>query len=201
MGSFTDANIEAGLDARTNATEYLSAHTAFSTTGTNEVTGGAYARKLMGWDAATGRIADNTDAETLDIPAATTVRWLGRWSAVTVGTFYGMVPNGSTKGLVCVVKSGDNTVHAAAHAFVLNDTVTFLAVDGTVPTGITEGTVYHVIGTPNTDDFQVSATQGGAALSITATAGCIVSDITEEVFGGAGTLDLAAGDFDLKGIA
>ncbi len=201
MGSFTDANIEAGLDARTLATEYLSAHTAFSTTGANEVTGGSYARKLMGWDAAASRIASNSDAETLDIPTSTTVRWLGRWTAVSAGTFLGMVPNGSTKALVCVGKSGDNTIHAAAHGFVLNDTVAFLAIDAAVPTGITEGTVYHVIGTPNTDDFQVSASQGGGALSITVTAGCVVSNITEEVFGSPGTLELAAGDFDLKGIA
>ena len=51
MGAFPDARINAGIDARLGGTVYLSAHTAFSATGTNEVTGGSYARQLMAMDA------------------------------------------------------------------------------------------------------------------------------------------------------
>ena len=87
----TDAQINQGLDARTNATEYLSIHSAFSATGANELSGGSYARTQIEWDAASGRVADNTNQETVQIPAGSTVRWLGRWSAASSGTFYGMV--------------------------------------------------------------------------------------------------------------
>ena len=97
----TDAQINQGLDARTNATEYLSIHSAFSATGANELSGGSYARTQIEWDAASGRVADNTNQETVQIPQLT-VRWLGRWSAASSGTFYGMVPNESTTAKVAV---------------------------------------------------------------------------------------------------
>lgn len=201
MGTSTDTVIETGLDARTAATEYLSAHTAYSATGTNEVTGGSYARQLMAWDAAAARIADNTAAESVPIPSGTTVRWLGRFSAVTAGTFYGMVPNGSTVAHVCVGLDTD-TVYAAAHGFAASDKITFLEVDGAVPTGITAGTTYFVLAAGlATDSFTFSATDGGAAVNITVTKPAIVFDIVEEVFGADGTLELAAGAFDLKGYA
>ena len=198
MGTSTDSVIEAGLDARTAATEYLSAHTAYSATGANEVTGGSYARQLMSWDAAASRIADNTDAESIPIPSGTTVRWLGRFSAVTAGTFYGMTPNGSTVAHVCVgLDTG--TIYAPAHGFVEGDTVTFLEIDGAVPTGLTAGTVYYVRAAPGTDTFEVSATDGGAAVTITASKAAIVFDIVEETFAADGTLELAAGAFDMVG--
>jgi hypothetical protein len=200
MGTSTDTVIETGLDARTAGTEYLSAHTAYSATGANEVSGGSYARQLMGWDAAASRIADNTDAESVPIPASTTVRWLGRWSAATVGTFYGMVPNGSTAAHVCVGLDTD-TIYAPAHGFAANDTVVFVEIDGSVPTGLVAGTVYYVRASPGADTFTVAATLGGAAVNITASKAAIVFDIIEETFAAAGTLELAAGAFDLIGYA
>ncbi len=203
MGNFTDAQINAGIDSRVGATPHLSAHTAFSTTGTNEVTGGspAYARQVLAMDSATGRLADNTDAETLDIPSGTTVRWLGVFSAITAGTFRFMVPNGATQADVGIAENSDNTIHIAAHGWTLDQTLVFLNIAGALPTGITEGQVYHVIGTPNADDFQISATQGGGALSISTSGPFVCSDIIEETFGSQGTIELAAGDFDVIGIA
>lgn len=213
MGAFPDARIDAGIDARLGGTVYLSAHTAFSTTGTNEVTGGspAYARKLMAMDASTGRTADNTDAETLDIPASTTVRWLGMFDAASAGNFLGMVPNGSTKSLVGVVVpsaeaglAADTIVTcstAAGHGFVQDDTVVLLSIDGSMPQGATEGTVYWVIGSPTANTLQISDTQDGQPLNFTEQGPFIISDIVEEVFGSQGTLSLGAGDLDIVGIA
>lgn len=67
---------------------YLSAHTADpGSTGANEVTGGspAYARKAATWSAPSGGAI--TASVTFDIPASTTVAFVGGWDAVTAGNF------------------------------------------------------------------------------------------------------------------
>lgn len=202
MGFFTDAVVNAGLDARMPVAPHLSAHTAYSATGLNEVAGGApaYARAAVGVDAAAARVLDNTDAETLNIPAGTTVRWLGIWSAAVAGTFHGMVPLGATTSIGCVVLDTD-TVYAPAHGFAASQKIVFLADDGDVPAGITEGDVYFVLAAGlTTDTFTFSATDGGAAVNVTASDTAIVSDIVEEVFSSQGTLELAAGALDVVGL-
>jgi hypothetical protein len=74
------------------ATVYASLHTANpGATGTNEVTGGspAYARKLLTFNApATGSMA-LTSSVTFDVPAGTTVAYVGLWDASTAGNFLG----------------------------------------------------------------------------------------------------------------
>jgi hypothetical protein len=61
--------------------------------GANEVAGGspAYARKGVTWNgAAAGAMDDSTTpAPVFDVPAGTTVKYVGFWSAVFGGTFYG----------------------------------------------------------------------------------------------------------------
>jgi hypothetical protein len=110
-----------------------------------------------------------------------------------------MVPNGSTKALVCVGLDTD-TIYCAAHGFSASDKVVFTRVDGVVGTGLTEGTVYFVRATGlGTDSFTVSATDGGGAVDITASKPMVVSDIVEETYGAQGVLNLAAGAFDLTG--
>ena len=71
---------------------YASLHTANpGTTGTSEVTGGspAYARKSITWNAAAAGSLDNNANPVFDVPAGTTVAFVGLFSAVTSGTFYG----------------------------------------------------------------------------------------------------------------
>lgn len=57
-----------------------------------------------------------------------------------------------------------------AHGLAQDDRVVFEALEGlSLPTGLTEGTRYWVIATGlTTDAFKVSATQGGAAVDVTA---------------------------------
>jgi hypothetical protein len=62
----------------------------------------------------------------------------------------------------------DDTITIPGHTFAVNDRVAFFTYEGsTLPTGVVEGTVYHVI-TVSGDDITVSTTQGGSALNITA---------------------------------
>lgn len=81
-----------GLDALAGVAIYGSLHTADpGTTGTNEVTGGspAYARKSLTWAAASGGSVALSNQPTFDVPASTTVAYVGLWSAATNGTYYG----------------------------------------------------------------------------------------------------------------
>lgn len=68
---------------------------------------------------------------------------------------------------VAVVANVDNTLTAASHGLVANDTVIF-ETDGTIPTGLTADTQYYVISSGLTSSvFKVSATLGGTEIDIT----------------------------------
>lgn len=86
---FTDAVLNAAIDAVAALGDYISAHTGDpSTTGANEVAGGTYAREQTTWGSAAS--GDQTGSQvSIDIPAGTTVTHWGIWTAVSGGTFRG----------------------------------------------------------------------------------------------------------------
>jgi len=59
--------------------------------GANEISGGspAYARKAITWNAASGGSIDDSNVPVFDVAAGKTVKYVGFWSAVSGGTFYG----------------------------------------------------------------------------------------------------------------
>lgn len=62
----------------------------------------------------------------------------------------------------------DDTITIPGHTLAVNERVAFYPAFGSsLPTGITEGTIYWVI-TVSGDDITISTTQGGGALNITA---------------------------------
>ena len=90
MAGLVDAGKNLMLDGLATGVTFVSLHTADpSTDGSNEVSGGSYARKAPSWaSAASGSVA--TDANIVfDVPGSTTITHLGYWSASTSGTFYG----------------------------------------------------------------------------------------------------------------
>ena len=92
MAGLVAAGKNVMLDALGTNAAYASLHTADpGATGTSEVTGGApaYARKGITWAAASAGSKSNSASLVFDVPAATTIGWLGYWSAVTAGTFLG----------------------------------------------------------------------------------------------------------------
>lgn len=177
-----------------------SLHTAYSSTGTNEVTGGspAYARKAATWAAASGRSKATSASMVFDVPASTTVRWVGFWDAVTAGNFLGMVPNGG--GIPEAFSSpviADDTLEAPSHGFSDTNMVVLWSVPGVaLPTGLAEGTVYHVRDA-TTDDFKLAATAGGAAINITAVGAGFIQKIVEETFGAQGTHTISSATMSL----
>ncbi len=187
---FTTAAKNAMLDAEPST--HLSLHTAWSATGANELTGGspAYARQAASWNAAASAEAALTAAVTFDVPASTTVQWVGRWTALTAGTFLGMSALNGAETEFSVDLTA-NTIKQVAHGYSNGAQVVF--VGGTPPGGLTEGTLYYVVGAA-TDTYQVAATSGGAAIDLTAepAAACVASRIVPETYGRQGTLQITA---------
>lgn len=180
---------------------YASLHTAYSTTGTNEVTGGtpAYARKAVTWAAAAAGSKATSAAVTFDVPA-TTVAFVGFWDAVSAGNFVGMTPATAGPLKMAVADAGGVTadeLDSPAHGYANGDTVVPWQISGAgIPTGLTAGTIYYVVGV-TTDTFQLSATSGGSAINITAVGKCFVQKIVVEVFAAQGTYQLSSGTLDL----
>lgn len=185
-----DAAIHAMLDAlfpTGTGTDrcYLSLHTDYHATGSN-----MHGSKVAGaWAAAAGRAKGLTAAVDLTVTAPATIKWIGFWGGTAGDTFRGMLPNGgSDKSFQLDVATNDR-VYWEGHGLANNDKVVFHG--DTAPTGLTAGTTYWVVGVAAADPdyFQVSLTQGGAAINITGQggAGCVVSKIIEETYGSNGT--------------
>jgi hypothetical protein len=183
----TDATANAMLDAITM--DLCSLHTAFSATGANKVSGGtpAYADKAITMAAASGRARSASTQPVFDVPAAATVAFIGIWTNAGA-VFRGMVPAGGSE-FDYQVDLTNNRILAEGHALANDNRVVFLG--GTPPTGLTEGTLYWVVGVTAADPdyFQVSASQGGAAIDITGNGSgqCKASKCVPETFAAQGT--------------
>lgn len=182
-----DARANAILDTEYAAGDKLSLHTAYSASGANEVAGGSYARQTITWAAAASRSKASSGNVDVPVPAGNTIAFIGVWnSAGTV--FRGMWPNGGTERSFQVDLT-INRIYCEGHGMANDQRVVFTG--ATVPAGLTAGTVYWVVGVTagDPDYFGVAATQGGAAIDITAqaSADARVSNIVLETYGGDGT--------------
>ena len=80
------------LDALGGLAVFVSLHSADpGESGINEISGGspAYIRKAITWNAAAAGSLDSSNQPVLDVPASTTVAFVGFWSAESGGIFYG----------------------------------------------------------------------------------------------------------------
>lgn len=158
-------------------TPYLSLHTGDTgITGANEVTGGSYARASASFAAAaSGSCSSDADVSITGMPEETgsnAVRFWGLWDNSSGGNFLCGGPISTTAQ--CQFTVYDHTtdlVSSPAHGLSAGDAVVFRDDEGgTLPTGITEGSIYFVIASGlTTDVFKVSTTSGGSTIDITAT--------------------------------
>lgn len=91
MGLETPAD-NVAANAVATVSGFMSLHSANpGPTGTNELVGGspAYARKAVTWTGAVTGVTNLNGDKTFDVPAGATVAYVGLWSALTGGTFYG----------------------------------------------------------------------------------------------------------------
>lgn len=151
-------------------------------TGTNltgtEATGGtpAYARQPVTWGAAAAGLKANTGALLIDVPAGT-YYYLLFFNALTgnTGNYRGYAPMGGASALKGFFSTDtvltNDQLFSVAHGMADGDRVLLYNVfSETLPTGLTEGTLYYVVNSA-TNTFKVSATLGGAAIDITALGG------------------------------
>lgn len=174
------------------------------TTGANELplTGTpAYIRKLTSWAAASSGSMVRAGADPVfDVIGGTTVLYVGLWSAVSAGTFYGYFPiNG---GSIDGVGSGDvaDLITSVGHGLVADDRVFFKKpVGGTLPDLIIEGTLYFVVTSALTvDAFKVAATSEGTPIDIGVKGQVYYQKVIPEVFGAQGTLTLDTATLKLE---
>lgn len=195
---YTDAAKNAMLDAI--GITHLSLHNAWSASGANELAGGtpAYARKPVTLAAAAAGSKAASTQPNFDVPANETVRWVGYWTALTAGTFLGMVPNGGTEKKRFITDVLNNKILCDAHGFANNQKLVFFG--GTVPGGLTAGVIVYAK-TVSTDDFEVSATPGGATIDLTSknSGDCNVAAIVEETFGAQGNHQVTSASWALNG--
>ena len=195
---FTNAGRNVMLDAFGAANDWCSLHTAYpSTTGANEATGGspAYARKAKTWNAAASGAMDDSNTCAFDVPAGT-YRFVGLSDASTAGNFLGYAPLGGYAAKRYTFVAATDVFTVTAHGYADTDMVVFI--NGTAPTGLTEGTVYFVRDA-TTDTFKVAATSGGSAIDVSGTPAdsSRVNKIVPETFAAQGTLTVTDIDLDL----
>jgi hypothetical protein len=167
----------------------LSLHSAYSTSGANLVG----SKTSANFAAASARSKALSASCSIAVPSANTVAFIGAWDSAGT-TFLGMFPNGSPGEMSFQIDDTNDKILCENHGLANGDRVTFTG--GTPPGGLTEGTIYYVVSvvSADPDTFQVSATSGGSAITLTGqpTAGCQLSKVLVDVYSGSGTHTVSA---------
>ncbi len=192
---FVDAAKNTMLDAMT--VDLLSLHTGHPGSDglSNEVTGGApaYARQVSVFGAAAGGSRSLSADETFDVPA-TTVQVIGFWTDAAPDVFHGWAPNGpaSNNPQGATADLTGDVIRSESHGLANDNRVWLIPIADALPAGLVETTLYFVVGvTANT--FQVSLTQGGAAVTITADGDLTYQLCVPEIFAAQGQHTVQAG--------
>lgn len=210
---FNDAAKNAMLDALDEGVSqitHIGAHTLTDPgTGTNansgEVAGGSYARQAVTFGAAASAAKANTGALSIPIPAGTTVGFLTGFNHVSAnsGNYRGYFPlNGTKRGFGTVDSAGvtSDAIQSAGHGLIdTNRVMVMNTLAESLPTGLTEGTIYFVVSAA-TDTFELSLTSGGASVNITAQGELYWQDLVPETFASAGNLTVDVGALILDAV-
>lgn len=173
-----------------------------ATANAGEATGGspAYARLANVSSSSASGLKVNTSTFTFDVPAGT-YGFFTFWNTLTgnTGTEYrGYAPFGGAsaiKGFASVDTTLTNDqLLAPGHGMANDDRViVYNNFGGTIPVGLTEGTIYFVVSVA-TNTFKLSTTSGGAAVDITGLGNGTVfyQRVVPEVFASQGQITVAA---------
>lgn len=154
-----------------------------------ETTYGGYARQAITFGAPAANLGGRqTLASAITFPAksdagSVTIVAVGIYDALTAGNLMDVIMLFDGSPLACMVLASDlagNTIQSPVHVLTTNDQIRFEVFPGDtpIPTGIAENTTYFVIATGLTADvFEISTTQGGGALDITAAGRALVMKV------------------------
>ncbi len=191
---FVDAAKNTMLDALTM--NLLSLHTAHPGTDglSNEVSGGspAYARVAATINAASGGQRSLNADVAFDVPAGD-VAVIGFWNS-TGPVFHGWAPNGpaSNNPQAAYAEATADTINLDGHGLSNGNRVFIMPLADAVPGGLSETTLYYVVGA-DADSFQVSLTEGGSAVDITADGDVVFQRCIVETYAQQGTHTVKAG--------
>lgn len=165
-----------------------------------EPAGGAYARVAVTNDATQFPSANpKVNANAITFPQSTaawgTVKGMGWWDAASAGNLRSYAPLWDQVVRMAVGLNTGDIIHAPGHVFVNDTKVVLLAPAGvTLPAGLAEHTEYFVINVAG-GSFQLSATQGGSAIAITADGAMMIGRSRWEVIGIGNTPSFAPSGF------
>jgi hypothetical protein len=188
-----------GTGAYTSPTVWGSLHSdSPGETGANELTGGSYARQTIAFAVAAAGTASNSAQEEWDLTGVTAgdVTHIGLFDAVSAGNFLWSVPLGGDSDTFTAADTGD-LFTSYGHGRSTNDRVELGTAPGSaLPTGVSEDTVYWIIGAA-ADTFQLSLTMGGGAIALTSDGEGIAFFLDVKAFNSGDTFRVAANDLDV----
>jgi hypothetical protein len=180
------------LEALAATVTHVSLHSAFpGSTGAGEISGGApaYGRSTVTWvSPVVGAALQADDLPSFNVPSGATIAWAGLWNHATATSptnFFGYVPLGSVSPFLATALAGTDILQAPGHPLADGQSIALLDTLGTLPAGVTEGSVYFVRDA-TTDTFKVSTTVGGIAIDLTTSGVAEVSRIFLETYNGQG---------------
>jgi hypothetical protein len=144
------------------------------------------------------------NSTTVDFPQATgaqtgTLKAIGWYTASSGGTLRAIARLMDNVIRSAVGLNTGDIIHAPGHTFANDSKVVFYAPAGvTLPTGLSADTEYYVINAVASQNFQVSTTQGGAAVTITADGGCVVGRSRHTVVNIGDTPQIAVGGWTME---
>lgn len=193
----------AGINAAVTAVTNRITHISLLNESLVEISGGspAYARNPLVWGTTAAGVNDQDDNEVFNVPGGVTVAFVGFENHITTGDgkTEGYWPLGGGTVQAGVAAATGETISSIAHGLVNTDRVVFFDIaGGGLPAGLTEGTVYWVVGSA-ANSFQVSTTSGGSAVNITADGEAFFVKAVPEVYASQGTYTILAGDLDVVG--
>lgn len=151
---------------------------------TNEITYTGYARVAVartngGWTVSANLVVP---VATIGFGACTAGSATAMFATIgTAATSTGkVIARAGIGGAIQVVSAAtSDSITAIAHGLAVSDRVAFYpALNVTMPTGISEGTVYFVKTAADANTLTISATDGGATIDVTGAAGCAMQKIT-----------------------
>lgn len=210
------------LSHKTNITApdtYVALFTTIPTragTGGTEVTGAGYARQIInpngGASPAWAAPASQTTKE-WRFSNANSVSWTASGAdygdVVGFGIYDSLTSGGSNNLLLADFFTGEwmagivtdsastDTIKSDAHGLSNGNRVCVRMIPGTtIPTGLSETTLYYVVNA-NTDDFQVSLTAGGAAVALTGDGEIMFAKVTPRTVNDGETISISANALQL----
>lgn len=166
-------------------------------TGVNELAGGGYARQATAFVAAVTGAADNSALEVFTNlqGAPNEIGFIGVWDASTAGNFLWFTALGGTPFTFTATNAGD--VFTSYGHTLVNDNRLFLTPwpGSALPAGPTADTVYYVVGVSG-NTFQISTTQGGAAVVLTSDGEGIAYLVSYRTYNNGDRFEIPVGDLN-----